>query len=493
MHKFDLAYRLGNLFKGAPFPLKPISVGALTLLVVACANNPLPPTSLLATQGLVPEDSTLKTIKSVAKTPVSPQQKLPASTWLVLRVNNSNELKALFTKHQLNGTHLAQFLNLRNFSRELQQLQSPQELRIKRRADGYVEAMTLNLKGGKILSITQNQNGFNEVIKPGANGIFSAEGSIHSLLDPHQQSLDLSEHIQSELVKIFRLDENLVFDVRVDDRFHVVYERRPNQEENVLAAEFTTRSGTSQAVRYINNRGEASYYRPNGDSLYPQDTGKLPSFRVPVNYTKVSSEFGTRRHPIIGRWLFHKGVDYTAPVGTPIEASAEGTIEFVGRKNGYGRTVILSHNEQCKTLYAHMSDYTQGLIEGNKVKQGEIIGYVGRSGFATGPHLHFEVQVDGIHQDPLLALAQALPTRSTIERVEVDKIDFHEKTRFALAELSKVSRLSPVGPATAQAKYVPKQLGMTSQETSPRQADEWLFMLPGYASDNIKPTNQPAE
>ena len=133
--------------------------------------------------------------------------------------------------------------------------------------------------------------------------------------------------------------------------------------------------------------------------------------RTPVPLSRISSRFNpNRRHPILKTRRPHRGVDYAAKTGTPIIATGDGKVHFIGNKGGYGRTVILSHSGRYTTLYAHMSRYRRGLRKGKKVKQGQVIGYIGSSGLATGPHLHYEFRVNGIHRNPLtVALPKATP------------------------------------------------------------------------------------
>ena len=164
---------------------------------------------------------------------------------------------------------------------------------------------------------------------------------------------------------------------------------------HILAAEFSAQGRTYRAIRYTDDEGNYSYYTPTGESM-------LGTFlRSPVEFSRISSRFGKRKHPISKKWRAHKGVDYAAARGVPIRATADGKIIHAGRKGGYGKTIILRHAGRFTTLYAHMNGYAKGMRTGQRVKQGETIGYVGSTGYSTGPHLHYEFRFDGVHRNPL--------------------------------------------------------------------------------------------
>jgi murein DD-endopeptidase MepM/ murein hydrolase activator NlpD len=183
-------------------------------------------------------------------------------------------------------------------------------------------------------------------------------------------------------------------------------------------------------VRYVAEDGTADYYSTEGASL------RKAFLRTPVNFTRISSHFNLRRrHPILNAIRAHKGVDYAAPVGTPVRATGDGKVHFVGDKGGYGRTVILQHGDRYRTVYAHLSRFARAIASGQRVRQGQTIGYVGQSGLATGPHLHYEFQVDGAHRNPLTI---DLPRGEPIPRRLI--ADFRRQTGVWIAELDSVKR-----------------------------------------------------
>lgn len=213
-------------------------------------------------------------------------------------------------------------------------------------------------------------------------------------------------------------------DIREGDEFEVIYEEKVVNGKrvgtgNILSARFTNRGKTYTAVRYTSKQGTTSYYSADGESM------RKAFIRTPVDFARISSRFSTgRKHPILNKIRAHKGVDYAAPRGTPIKAAGDGRVTLAGRNGGYGNTVIIQHGQRYRTLYAHMQGFAKGIRNGTNVKQGQIIGYIGTTGLSTGPHLHYEFQVNGVHVDPL---SQKLPM--------ADPIAASEKQRFM--QLSK--------------------------------------------------------
>jgi murein DD-endopeptidase MepM/ murein hydrolase activator NlpD len=196
---------------------------------------------------------------------------------------------------------------------------------------------------------------------------------------------------------------------------------------NILSARFTNRGKTYTAVRYTNKQGNSSYYNANGESM------RKAFIRTPVDFARISSRFSNgRRHPILNKIRAHKGVDYAAPRGTPIKAAGDGRISLAGRHGGYGNAVIIQHGQRYRTLYAHMQGFAKGVRTGSNVKQGQIIGYIGTTGLSTGPHLHYEFQVNGVHVDPL---SQKLPMSDPIANSE--KSRFMQLSKPLMAQMDK--------------------------------------------------------
>ncbi|RBP52629.1 M23 family metallopeptidase [Arenicella xantha] len=260
----------------------------------------------------------------------------------------------------------------------------------------------------------------------------TASAEITSSLYEAAMDAKLSNNITMDMVKIFGWDIDFVQDIRVGDRFHVVYEDhrvgdKKVADGDILAAEFTTQGQTYRAIRFVDQQGEVSYYTPEGDSM-------LGTFlRSPVEFSRISSRFGKRRHPISKKWKTHKGVDYAASRGTPIIATADGKVIHAGNKGGYGKTIVLRHAGRFTTLYAHMNGFAKGVKSGTRVKQGQTIGYVGTTGYSTGPHLHYEFQVDGVHRN---SLTYKTPKASSVK--PEDRKDFEALVASLSKELDSV-------------------------------------------------------
>jgi murein DD-endopeptidase MepM/ murein hydrolase activator NlpD len=261
--------------------------------------------------------------------------------------------------------------------------------------------------------------------------------------------------------EMFKYDIDFDSDLDQDDRFSVVVDQTWKNGQlaktgPVLAATFTVDGKLKSAFRHVRN-GKAEYFTPDGRSL------KRPFIRMPIPYARLSSGFGGRRHPVLGRMRMHKGVDYAAGTGTPIQAAGDARVEFVGRKGGYGNTVILNHGGGRTTLYGHMSRFAK-IRPGQRVAQGTLIGYVGSTGMSTGPHLHYEFRLNGVHMNPL---KMTLPPPEPLSGPAL--VAFKNETRRALDKIREVedviympddgSRVAGAGDAPAATAAKPGKRG----------------------------------
>jgi len=255
-------------------------------------------------------------------------------------------------------------------------------------------------------------------------------GDIQNSLYTGAQRAGLSDSKIMELAQIFGWDIDFALDIRKGDQFRVLYEEKYLDgkkigEGNILAAEFTNNGDTFAAVRYTDSNGDTNYYTPDGRSM------RKAFLRSPVDFRRISSGFKPERyHPVLGIKRPHRGTDYAAKTGTPIKASGDGKVIWRGTKGGYGKTIIVQHGGNITTLYAHMSKYNAKVTSGSRVKQGQTIGYVGMTGTATGPHLHYEFRVNGVHKNPMTV---KLPDAQPIDKKELAK--FKADTSQLIAEL----------------------------------------------------------
>ncbi len=259
-------------------------------------------------------------------------------------------------------------------------------------------------------------------------------GTVGRSLFRSARKLGLSgSNINTLTDEIFKYDIDFNSDVAATDRFSVVVEQSWREGEllrsgPVLAATFTTGGDLHSGFRYVRN-GKAEYFSGAGRPL------KKSFIRMPIPYARISSGFGMRKHPILGRARGHMGVDYAASTGTPIMAAGDARVAFMGWKGGYGRAVILDHGRGYTTLYGHMSAFGK-IKPGQRVGQGTVIGRVGSTGLATGPHLHYEFRINGVHRNPLsVTMPPPEPLRGT------QLADFRAQTGPALARIQKVERI----------------------------------------------------
>ncbi|RMH50098.1 MAG: hypothetical protein D6682_07855 [Zetaproteobacteria bacterium] len=248
-----------------------------------------------------------------------------------------------------------------------------------------------------------------------------ASGVIRENLFSDAARAGLDDRTTMNLVDIFSWDIDFARNLRKGDRFALLLEERFDDRgrhigDTILAAEFVNRGRRYRAIRFTDDHGHSAYYAPDGTSM------RKNYLKAPVKFTRISSRFTlARKHPILGYTRAHRGVDYAAPIGTPIHAVGAGRIVYLGRRGGYGRFILIRHrNRHHGTAYGHLHGYARGLHRGSWVEQGQVIGYVGMSGLATGPHLHFEFRIDGRAVDPL-----------TIERTPAHPIPRRLRRRFA--------------------------------------------------------------
>jgi len=260
----------------------------------------------------------------------------------------------------------------------------------------------------------------------------SAQTTIDSSLYIDGRKAGLSANLIEQLTNIFAWDIDFASNLHKGDQFTVLYEKQivdgvTTGNDEIVAAEFINQGKTYRAVRYKDKKGHVSYYSPEGKGM------RKAFLSTPVDFARISSHFDAhRKHPVLNRIRAHKGVDYAARTGTPVKSTGDGEVIFSGRKGGYGQVVIIKHSEHYESLYAHLSKFKKGIFTGSHVKQGEVIGYVGQTGLATGPHLHYEFHVDGTYRNPLtVALPNSLPISNKL------LASFKAQTQPLLAQLNQ--------------------------------------------------------
>jgi murein DD-endopeptidase MepM/ murein hydrolase activator NlpD len=356
------------------------------------------------------------------------------SGWQFVRVRSGETLGAIFQQMKLPATLMQHLLDSTSADHGLTHLREGQELAFELDGGGQLKTLRFEPNGNSRVELKVSGDGITESVQqlPVERRVEIAAGTITSSLYADGARAGLSSTAINTMANIFKYDIDFVEDVRDGDRFQVVYEElwRDGQRigtGDVIGATFTNRGKRFTAYSFEQN-GKTEYFDETGRPL------KKVLMRIPIEFARLSSTFGMRKHPVLGRMRAHKGVDYAARTGTPIMAAGDARVSFVGWKNGYGRAVILDHGQGRSTLYGHMSAWGKEKV-GQHVSQGSTIGYVGMSGLATGPHLHYEFRVNGNQVNPLtVTMPKPQPLAGS------DLIRFRAATAPAVAKLLLVEK-----------------------------------------------------
>jgi len=361
--------------------------------------------------------------------------------WLTAEVKKGDSLSAIFFRHDLNASDLHQIMSLGKDTKCLTLVRPGQHFRIRVNSANEVQALHYDIS--RLESLLVQRDGDHFVAQREYKSVEirtqHATAKIKSSLFEAGREAGLSDSITMDIAHIFGWDIDFGLDIRDGDQFTVVYEEKylagsKIGDGSILGAEFINQGVSYKAIRYTDADDRSDYYSPEGLSM------RKAFLRTPVDFFRISSRFGKRKHPILNNIRMHKGVDYAAARGTPIKSAGDGKVIVKQHKNGYGRTIMIQHGGRYSTLYAHMQAYKSGIHVGKRVKQGQVIGYVGSSGRATGPHLHYEFRVNGVHRNPLtISLPHAKPIDKkfksefiTHAQAMMDKINMFKETYVAL-------------------------------------------------------------
>lgn len=364
--------------------------------------------------------------------------------WQEWTVKRGDNLAIMAKRNGVNPTEVHYLMQSGKAAKALKRIFPKQTIQVHASEAGEILELQYDIKDTERLVVKRNtdtSNGlFNTEIvdRPYDIQTAFAQGTIEDSLFLAGMKAGISDRLTMELAGIFGWDIDFVQDIRVGDKFSLLFEERYRDGERlsgsksegaILAAEFVNNGRTVRAIRYEMPDGRVDYFTPDGKSL------RKAFIRNPVDFARISSKFNLKRkHPILNRIRAHKGVDYAAPTGTPIRSAGDGKVVFRGKKGGYGNTVIIQHGSRYSTLYAHMSKYARGSNQGKRVRQGQVIGYIGKSGLATGPHLHYEFRVNGVHRNPL-----------TVKHPSVQPIPKKEMAKFKAATADIIAQLDLVG------------------------------------------------
>jgi murein DD-endopeptidase MepM/ murein hydrolase activator NlpD len=383
-----------------------VTLSTMPLLGVVTAFGLVPTSNLGLNTGNI-------AIEEIALSgPATNQASTNATFWHTERVQRGDTVADLMQRLNIKDTAASDYLRNSAEAKSFRKLSSGNEVQAETDATGAL--VSLRYLGEQNAQIVIRKQGATFSYETAAaqleKRLFVRTGEIKTSLYAATDAAGMPESAANQLTQIFSGDVDFHHDLRRGDKFTAVYEMTYSngalvKAGKIQAAEFINQGQVYRAVLFQRDEKHSDYYTPEGKSL------RKAFLRSPIAFSRVSSGFTTSRfHPVLNKWRAHKGVDFAAPIGTPVKSTADGVVSSFGKQNGYGNVIVLKHQGQLSTVYGHLSRYAKGLRNGKRVAQGEVIGYVGMTGITSGPHLHYEFKINGQQRDPLrVALPNALP------------------------------------------------------------------------------------
>lgn len=397
--------------KVSPIGIAAVAVMVLASIIVSLSIKPQQKQSIstLVPLGVINITEQAEAIASLPQDTPPPASNDINQDWLVEDVRNEDTLSQIFNRLGLSSKQAYALIKHKD-AEPLVHIHPGEQIEIIRRPGTTADTYTLDK-----LKYKYKLDTFNTLVATNVNGEYefdtevrepviryrTSTTTIQNNLFDSAQNADIPYNIVSSLTTIFGWQRDFAKDIQPGDQFSIIYEELYLDAEKVgeglvIAAQLKSGGKILRAVRHIGDDSRINYYAPNGDGIQ----GSF--LRTPMKVATVTSKFSNKRfNPVLKKWKAHRGVDYGAPMNTPILATGDGVVKFTGTKSGYGKTVILRHGGKYQTLYAHINHFKQGIQRGSRVKQGDVIGYVGKTGWATGTHLHYEFRVNGTHMNPL--------------------------------------------------------------------------------------------
>jgi len=402
------------------------------------ALSTLPLLGVVTAFGLVPQNdlgfgSANITIERIALPAATPSAKTATSYWRNERVLRGDTADKLLSRMNIKDSAASDYLRKSSQAASFRKLRAGTEVIAEATEDGNLISLRY-LNRDRTQNLIEKRDGVFTMKSMHAElekRVFVRSGEIKSSLFAAADAAEMPDAIAYKLNEIFSGDIDFRHDLRKGDKFTAIYEMAYSNGTalttgKVLAAEFINRGKVYQAVYFEKDAEHSDYYTPDGKSV------QKAFLRSPLEYSRISSGFSrSRLHPVLKKWRSHKGVDFAAPRGTRVKATADGVVSFVGRQGGYGKVVKIKHQGRYSTVYGHMSRFAKGLKKGQRVTQGQLIGYVGMTGLASGPHLHYEFKVYGKHLNPMRV---ALPDAKPID--EADRVAFQKVADKVVSSLS---------------------------------------------------------
>ena len=399
-----------------------VAISSVPLLGVITAFAIMPHTEIItAPQKTVVEEITLPQIEQLANN--------SSTYWRNERVRRGDTVAELLHRMNVKDAAASEFLRRNQAAESFRHLSIGKTVQAETDTNGNLIVLRfLNNSGNRIIIVknTATKTGFKVSILPPQfeQRLFMRSGIIKTTLFDATDEVGLPDAEANQLVDIFSGDIDFHRDLKKGDKFSVTYEviysnGEPVRNGRIQAAEFINQGKTYRVVYFQTDSTHGGYYTPDGKNV------RKAFLRSPVEFSRISSGFTPSRfHPILQKWLAHKGVDYAAPIGAKVEVTADGIVEFAGKQGGYGNMILVRHQGRYSTVYGHLSRFANDLHRGQHVVQGEVIGYVGMTGWATGPHLHYEFRIDGQQCDP-----QRVALQNDTPISESQKVAFEEATR----------------------------------------------------------------
>jgi murein DD-endopeptidase MepM/ murein hydrolase activator NlpD len=367
----------------------------------------------------------------------------PLESAVEVMVRRNDTLDSIFRRLQLSIQDLATVRGLPGIRQSLDFLKPGDVVKLTS-LNGELTSLTRRISDTDTLTVRRDPGGeFAANIVRNALEVRVAplHGRISSSLFKTVNDLGASDQVALQLAEVFRYDIDFAQELQPGDSFTMVLEKvwRDGQflrDGEIIAAEFVNNGRVYRAVRYTLPDGRHEYYTPEGKST------RKAFLLAPVQFSRISSGFGLRWHPVLNRIRSHRGIDYAAPLGTPVRAAGDGRVAFRGTEGGYGNVVMVTHPGGVETVYGHLSHFAPSLFPGKRLKQGDLVGYVGMTGLATGPHLHYEYRVGGVHRNP--ASIRTLPAEPIAPAL---RADFDAQTRTVLASLDAATHTAELAAA----------------------------------------------
>ena len=401
------------------------------------ALSTLPLLGVVTAFGLVPQsdfglESTSVHIEEITL-PTSSSSRIEASYWRNERVQRGDTVDELLLRMNIEDPIASDYLRNASETSSFRKLPVGTEIQAETTSNGGLITLRYIADIGTQILIERQNNAFITMALPAKleKRLFVRTGEIQTNLYSASDAAGMPEAAAYQLNELFSGDIDFHHDLRKGDKFTVVYEMTYSNGAllnigRIQAAEFTNQGRIYRAVYFEKDAQHGNYYTPEGKNV------RKTFLRSPIEYSRVSSGFSSSRfHPLLNKWRSHKGVDFAARTGTKVKATADGVIAFVGKEGGYGNAVKINHQGRYTTVYGHLSRFARYLRKGQRVTQGQVIGYVGMTGLTSGPHLHYEFKINGKHHNPMRV---ALPDSNPVD--DADKATFQSVADKLVAQLN---------------------------------------------------------